>query len=479
MIPTAVACQSKKPSGPVETTDSGAENTNVTDSLYDQNGYLKDSLPADLDFNREFLIYAASTQAEHFYAEENDTGNLSQVIYKRNATVEERLGLFLTWKWQPCYEQADQKVFQETVQNDVMNEHLIDCVISYNLLPYTQASKGNCVNLATTKYIDLSAPWWPQVFLNHMLYRGQIFTLVNNSGRGTLCNMSAIFFNNTLINNYHIESPYDLVDNNEWTLEKLKELTRGTYLDLNHNNGVDTNDQFGICTSTDARLTCWYFGAGVKLIVRDEQDELQLKANDPRTGTAIDSIVNLFDSDDAWLVDGGGQHTMFSQKRAIFYLDVVQLAEALAYENIDIDFGVAPVPKLDSDQEEYYTHLPNTHDAWYIPTGVSDEDCSAAFIECMASEAYRQVEPVYYSSYLKIRYAPDERLAKMYDLIRSSITFDFNYLFRFVFSKDCDTWIRYCIRTPLSYSWASSWESIGETIEQDLQKIKDTYALRQ
>lgn len=455
----------------------------TTDPRYDADGYLKDAIPDGLNFKDEFIVLAAGTQKQHFWAEEIDTTPIGKAIYERNLTVEERLGIEFNWVFQNCYEQADQATFQSMVENDVLGAHEYDTVISYNLLPYTMANKGYCVNLANTKYIDLEAPWWPQVFLDHMLYKNQIFTLVNASGKGTIENLSAIFFNNELIEARGLESPYDLVANNQWTVAKMKEMIVGTYEDMNNNNTVDAYDKFGVATSTDARLSCWYFGLGVKLISRNEADELELNAADERVGIAIDAIVDLFSTDDSCLVDttnitSSTPYAMFAEERAVFYLSVVQLAEYLVYADLEIDYGIAPIPKLDAEQDRYYTHLPNTHDAWYIPITARNIDCSSAVIECMASEAYRQVEPVYYDTNLKQRYAPDERLADMYDLVRDSITFDFNYIFRFVFTKDCDTWIRNCIREPLKYKWSSSWQNLKDAVEYDLQKIVNTYDMR-
>lgn len=469
-------CKKDEPvnNGDTDETDNG-------DSPYDENGYLKDQIPSGLNFNDEFTVLAAGTQKQHFFSDENGVTPIEQAIYERNYTVEDRLGVEFNWVFQDCYEQKDQATFQSMVENDVLNTKEYDTVISYNLLPYTMANKGYCINLADTKYIDLTAPWWPSVFLDHMLYKNQIFTLVNASGKGTIENLSAIFFNNDLLESRGLESPYELVENNQWTVAKMKEMIVDTYEDLNPNQVVDELDKFGLATSTDARLSCWYFGCGVKFITRDDNDELVLNITDPRIETSIGAIVDLFSTDDSSLVDttNKSNYAMFVEERTIFYLSVVQIAEYMVFVDSKIDYGLVPIPKLDSEQDRYYTHLPNTHDAWYIPISARNLDCSSAVIECMASEAYRQVEPVYYENYLKHRYAPDERLADMYDLIRNSITFDFNYIFRFVFTKDCDTWVRNCIREPSKYSWASSYEKIHEAIEYDFQKIINTYEMRE
>ena len=468
LLPALLAC-----GGSSDKTPSATEETNEKDPGYelDENGYIKDSLPSDLSFDREFLTLSAENQKWHFWAEKDDTTNVGKAVWQRNQTVEERLGIVLNWKHEPCYSGTEKNRFAQMVESDCKAGNEFDCVISYNLVPYGLANKGYCQNLAKTKYIDLSGPWWPSAFLDTMLYKEQIFALVNSCGVGTLSNLSCIYFNNTLLEDRQLESPYELVPSNQWTLEKMKELVKDTYVDVNQNKKVDKEDFFGVSTSTKPRITCWYYGAGVRFSSLNEAGELELIANDVEAiSSAVNGILDLFSNQDAFLVDNNS-NKMFLEQRTLFYLATLNLATVIQ----EIDYGVAPIPKLNSAQSRYYTHVPNTHDAWFLPTGVKDPDCSSAFIECMASEAYRQVNVVYYETNLKLRYAPDDRLAQMYDLIRESITFDFVYIYKTVFNEDCDAKMLACIENPQSTNWATTWGSIGSSVSADFEKLLAIY----
>ena len=480
------ACGTEAGKTPNQTGNSNtAGNATTDDPRYDAEGYLKDSLPADLNFNKSVLILTGAEQKWHVGAmteEENADNVVGKTIFARNETVQDRLGIEITWDLHPNFQGSDQSAFMQKLESDIKSSGEYDTVVSYNLLPYTLAMKGYLENLATTEYIDLTAPWWPSAFMEQILYQGQLYALVNNSGKGSLENMSAIFFNNDLLEDYNVESPYELVAKNEWTVAKLKELIQGTYQDLNANGKVDEKDQFGLSTSTNARLTCWYVGMGLKLITRDENGDLHLTAGNAKTGEVIDSIVNLFSTTDSMLVDplngSNNNFAMFTEKRCLFYLATLWTAEYSVTNNLDLNYGVVPNPKLDSEQTRYYTHMPNNHPIWYIPNTAKNVDCSSALIECMASEAYRQVAPVYYENCVKLRYAPDERLADMYDLVRESITFDMNYVFRFVYPKDCDTWIRNCISNPDVHKWTSTWAGIRSMIETKFNEIVTIYGER-
>ena len=446
----------------------------IDPSEYDENGYIKDDIPEGLNFGDEFLVLGASTQKSHFYAEEDVADTVGAAIYKRNLTVEERLGISFVWNLQPCYAAADKTAFAQIVETDTQVGNEIDGVVCYNLVPYRLANKGLCVNLADTAYINLEKPWWPDEYLNNMMYKDQIFAVVDNASVGTLSNLSGIFFNNDMLEAKNIQSPYELVDNNEWTIEKLKELSKDTYEDKNQNGKADkAADVFGVMTSTAARHTCWYYGAGIRF-TNMVDGELVLVDDVEYITNRVESIVDLFGSTDNMITDSS-QFVAFEEERAYFYLCVLNMCTHMVNNNIDIDYGVVPNPKFNSEQDRYYTHIPNCHDAWFIPKGVKDVDCSSAFIEAMISESYRQVNQVYFETNLKIRYAPDERLAEMYDLMRDTITFDFLYIYKEVTGTNIDNEIRACITSPQSYNWATKWAGIKDTVNAQFSDILSIY----
>ena len=501
MLSAFAACATENEEGVASTEEGGKNNQGNNGGVQvggkwdgwalDENGYIMDTLPEDMSFGDEFLVLGDADQKSHFYVEEKDItgvdadGNpvkpapVKEALYKRNATVEERLGITLQWKLESCGS-SKYASFTEVCEADMSADHSIDAVIVYNLTPYYMANKGYLANLNDTTNINLEAPWWPQEYLSNVLYKDQIYALVDNASYGTLTNLSCIFFNNTLLNSKKIESPYDLVEKNEWTIPKLKELITNTYSDVDGDGAVDGEsggDIFGLCTSTAARLTCWYVGAGLRLSTINDNGELVLNTDVEEYTKKIGAITDMFSTKDSIVVppSGTNQYIMFKEKRAYFYLCSVTLATSMNKDEIVIDYGVAPNPKLESTQPRYYTHVPNSHEAWCLLKGMKDEECSSAFIEAMASESYRQVNPVFFEDTLKVRYASDEKLAEMYDLIRESISFDFIYLYKFAFgSTNIDSEIRKCLQDP-DKQWSGVWQGIEGDILEQYETILNIY----
>ena len=116
--------------------------------------------------------------------------------------------------------------------------------------------------------------------------------------------------------------------------------------------------------------------------------------------------------------------------------------------------------------------MSNTHDVWCVPSGVEDAEMCAAILECLASEAYRQVAPVYFETALKIKYASDSQAGQVYDIIRAGMTFDFGYIYGNNMNPVPFTSLRKCITDGTS--WATTWESMESVVKQQLADIVET-----
>ena len=438
----------------------------------DEEGYLYlESIPEDFKINESFTILGWGTGAQHYRAEETDdvVGN---AIYKRSVNVEDRLGVDLQWSFIPGKWEYKND-FAQHIKATSEAGMAYDATVCYNLVPYVLAVQGLAENLYDTEYIDLTAPWWPSVYLGEALYNDTIFGLVESCAYATLRQMTGIFFNNDLIEDKNLKSPYDMVAANEWTLENMMVMLKGVYEDRNSDGKKDVGDFYGVSTGNAAQIDSWFYGTGYRWSNFDGDGNLQLLASDPSIIEFTNRMSEAFKQQDFYAVDS--KHgNLFTESRAVMYLASVTLADT-TLKNMDIKYGIVPIPKGSVEQQHYYTHLSNTHDAWCIPLNAKDNDNSSAVIECMAYESYRHVDPVYYDTCIKLRYAPDERLGEMYDLMRDSITFDFFYLFGGTFSVFPITPMRDCCQKPEQNSWSSIWQKNGDMWTGEFENIVKLY----
>ena len=446
--------------------------TETEGPLTDEDGYLLDEIPEDFKIEDTFRILAWEEGKGQYYAAEEGTDTVANAVFRRNVAVEERLDVelkftFVKGDW------SNRSSYSKQVESTSTNGMAYDALVCYNLTPYVLAVSGLVENLYGTDYIDLTAPWWPSAYMGEALYNETIFGLVESCAYGTLRQMTGVFFNNELIESKSLKSPYDLVAANEWTFDNMMALIKDTYEDRNNNGKKDANDFYGVTTGTSPKIDSWFYGMGYRWSAFDGDGNLTLLAGDSRIIEYTERLAEAFGTQDFYAVDSA-HGKMFTEGRSVMYMTSVVLADSYL-KKLDMNYGIVPNPKGSADQDRYYTHLSNTHDAWCVPWNVKDLDNSSAVIECMASESYRKVDPVYYETCIKLRYASDERLGVMYDLIRDSITFDFFYLFAGSFTVSPLTPLRNCCLTPAQNKWSSTWQSNSASWEAEFANIVELY----
>jgi len=92
-------------------------------------------------------------------------------------------------------------------------------------------------------------------------------------------------------------------------------------------------------------------------------------------------------------------------------------------------YGILPFPKYDEAQAEYITLSRSQHNAFVMPLTCDVPDMAGAVMEAIASEKYRTVMPAYFETAMKVKYSHDEDSSRMLDLIRESMTCQFEYIF--------------------------------------------------
>ncbi|MBE6628943.1 MAG: hypothetical protein E7629_08460 [Ruminococcaceae bacterium] len=439
-------------------------------------GEYEDGL-SDLNFNTEIRAVASKDQSYQVFVLEESENVILNAVYQRTLNVEERLGLQIEWSAMDASWNNQREIFFQHIQTTCESGIAYDALCLYNLMPGALAAKGLCENLADTTYIDLEAPWWPEDFINEIVVNDQLYCLVENSSYGTLRNIHGVFFNNSLLDARNLRSPYDMVKANEWTFENMIALVKDQGSDLNNNGQQDKDDFFGVMTGTEAKIETWFYGMGYKYATKNAEGLPELLMNDVEYITSwLDTFAtNTASNKDFWMWDKEGHTKMFFKESTILYMTAIRMVEHGASSEVKLDYGVVPVPKKDAAQEKYITNVANSHDMWCIPVNGKDLDASSAFVECMAVESYRYVAPIYFDQCVKLRYAPDERLSEMYDMIRDSIVFDFCVIYSFALPQVPRTLLHASAKNPSTTPWTSQWEKNGGPMESGFASILDLY----
>ena len=131
------------------------------------------------------------------------------------------------------------------------------------------------MNLAQNEEISLEADYWTPrltecIALGEKVYfaTGDIVTTITK-------NVYCMHYNKNMINARDLENPYDLVKSNQWTWEKLFQMSKDIYVDTDADEKKDDysewDDTYGLVIAGQGPIDAMYLSAGMTLIEKDAE----------------------------------------------------------------------------------------------------------------------------------------------------------------------------------------------------------------
>lgn len=464
---TLAACgdNADKPNDTVDTNGGG-----LSDSTAPEESGIS-TLPKDLNFNGETLTWYVRVDppAPEFYVSEQSGDVVDDAIYDRNAKVCETLNVKFDFYEVPDG-WANIASFCDGLQQSVLaGEKAYDFVAGYSMSVANLAGRGLLYNLTDTNYLNFDQPWWSDSLMEQSSVGGKLYFASGDISTNMLYQMYAIFFNKDVLNNYSLENPYDLVNNNKWTLDKLFQMTQNTYNDLNSNNERDGEDLFG-CVVPYANSDAFYWGSGMtSTVISDGLPEVSPDFESEKIQDLLEKLcMQFYTTDDNYLVPDG-QSVPIKNGNFLFYVTTVTSAKSNLRE-ATFDYGILPIPKYDEKQSDYYTITGFPYSLYGIPLDAKDPHTSSAVLEALAAVGYEDVSPALFEVAMKVKYSSDDDAAHMYDIIRESVTFDFGRVFANTLENIPYGLFRNLVRDN-NTNWTSTYSGKKETYISKLESL--------
>ncbi|MBQ8258063.1 MAG: hypothetical protein IJY97_00730 [Clostridia bacterium] len=458
---------------PAATTEAEA----TTESPYDENGYLKSSLPDELDFGgaEVTVLWWNDVEQPEFFVENTNGELINDAIWQRNANVEAKMGVKLNWIDIKGQYNSDGENYANYVGNAYASgSDQFDLMSAHSRTMALTAMYGYCAELTKLDHLDFEKPWWPAVMLDTATINNKLYFVTGDVSTNSIHQMYVMFYNKDMLKNYaELIEPSQHVDDGNWTMETMMAMTSGIYNDLNNNQKADKDDTFGF-TSLNWHFDAIYYGCGMTMLEKDTDPAKLLKVADDWTSekaiTLSDTVGGWIKKGDAYL-DSSNYANIFVNGRALLVMarhhDIASIISKAGFK-----YGIVPMPKYDKDQEKHITCVGNPVSLYSIYTLSKDANRAAAVLECWASEAYRTTTPAVFENTFKLRLSESSTESRMYDLIRSGVTFDLCRFFNRQLSSMGSEWYK-CATT--AGNWASTSERLLKAIPAKLQDIADSF----
>jgi len=401
--------------------------------------------------------------------EGKETGDvLNDLVFRRNKLVEETYNITI---------EADAKSMGE------VNNMIIKTVTSgmndfdlyfQNCTAVQVSSAGYLYSLDEMPNINLDNPWWDKAALNDLSINGQLFMATGDISPTSLLTSSCLVFNKALFTDYNMEYPYDLIRNNQWTLDKMAEMTKGLTTDMNGDDRISFGeDLYGYSGWWQDNPYALFYGAGGMLSAKDSDDIPYVHYDMERITAIFDKIYTIVRDNNSYFVTNIGQYSTvyenFSKGNA-FFCDITLLKIDMTLREMEQDFGIIPNPKYDENQDDYIACVNGAGNFIVIPNNPFDAEMTGLITEALAASAYDSITPSLYDVIVKSKNVRDIDSVEMLDLVIGHRVFDPCFIYTipgYTFSQD--------LLGKNSKDVASTLQKYQKSADRQLQKLVDAH----
>lgn len=393
-------------------------------------------IPTTADFGGETfrILSAGNTAHEEFTFDEESSLPLENARYKHKAIVEENYKVQIEQDIEVSYSSGSGPGFMAVSKQVSSGDCEYDLALIGGYDVSVLAYNGYLYNLNAVPGIDLSKSWWDQNAVDSLSIRGVTFFTTGEITTSDNDYAFVTIFNKKLIDDYQLEDPYELVRNDEWTIEKMATMAKNIGEDLNQDGHMGLDDRFGLMVWDDS-IVGIINAAGERCCTINEDGALELTIYNENTLAALEAYYQIA-YDDAHAIRYQRVVSSQAQERefwkgdhALFWL--TWMGHVPALREMESDFGILPMPKLSSTQKSYHSTIAPYHSQYIcVPLIQTDVERTGILTEALAYYGQKIVTPAYYDISLTGQSLRDEESEKMLDIIFDSLMYDIGYCYQ-------------------------------------------------
>lgn len=472
LVLTLAACNDGGKAGittTTTTTPSPSNGDGVPEVSYDENGYLNDHIDRNaIDFgDRKVYVLAWQQNKELLFPEAMvDSESLSNTVYERNHEIEEQLGIEIHPTFKSSHMNSDSSDGEDLYNEAKKGTIKYDAIVCYSHFPAKMALDGILTDLTSLEFPETDMPWYPDG-LEAWTISNRLFFIANNSCVQNILASWCIYANKDMIEEKGLEDIEQVVVDGDWTLDTLKTYSRHWAAEAEGNaNKAEEDRVYGFSLDHRTAFSGFYIGAGFRTYEKDETDFPVPVFNQStyveQVSAFVDKFLDITNSPEFKMGSYyGGFYEPLENKNVVFYGSSLNEYTRLD----DYTYCIIPMPKLNDQQENYYTLTRDITELWCVPKNSEDPEIGGLLIEAISSSDYRLMAPKFFDKDFKYRYSSDENGVKIFELLRSSFVIDFGAV--------------WCAQTGLASPYGSLWDCLDDNPNDDpLNTLTNNYATK-
>ena len=404
----------------------------VAEQTQDDKNYTIE-LPEESYENRDFVILceggAGSLWAnnEDFFLEEDSDDGVKSAIYQRVQIMKEEYGINII----PHLSTSTTEALHTSIQS---GDNAYNAIFAMQSKITTSAANGDLMDLFEAENLDLSKHYWDQNVPELLSISNQLFFTTGDILTMEELASWVLTFNKKMAKMNDLPDLYQLVRDNEWTIDKFNELLAGISVD--NGDGIwDHTDTYALATHNDNAYGLFY-SCGLRFVTKDKDDIPIMNIDEMSKIVKVaemtvemqereNKTINAHD----WINVNPLAHEItieaFQEDRALFFAET--LDAVIKLRDMETDFGIIPLPKYDKQQENYITFVNPAGSFVGIPKSEQTRDggyFASYALEAMAYLGYKHITPQFIEKAVMGKSTRDDESVDMLRIIFANRTYD-------------------------------------------------------
>lgn len=345
---------------------------------------------------------------------EEETGDVVyDTLYRRNMGVEEAYNIRFA-------EVSSKSIVNDALKSVQAGDNSYDVALMQCENALKLMLDNAAVDFAEIPYLNMDQPWWMQSAQETMSIDHRNFFALSMFDISHFETARVLFFNRTMTERYDLTSPYTLVDDGTWTLDKFREYALAAVADLDGDGSFTTADQYGFTAYANVGAPALMIGIEAPLTLSKDEDDMPLfdMENEYYFGR-MNLLCDMLFCQDGFLNLGWskGDTRSFEEGRCMFYINTLTTVNGM--RDMADEFGIIPTPKYDEAQAEYCNYGGSPF-YMVVPPTTEDLSRTGAVLEMLAYTSVGVVDTAYYDVLLQGKISRDADTRRMLDLIFST-----------------------------------------------------------
>lgn len=430
---TMAACGNTVEETETLSSDTTAAETETDDSWRETSDELGDITFSGRAYN---VLYRDEDEHLREITAEELTGEIiNDAIYNRSEEIMERFDI--TIGLVPVAEGNLNKSFSNSV---TAGDRDFDIAFQHMIFTSSLAAGGVTLNWYDIPHLNFDKPWWTSS-VDELTVNGIMYVTASDYCLNTFEMAWCLIFNKQMMADMGITTtPYDLVAENNWTMDTYYGMVKDVSYDSNGDGSMTVDDIYGINSYGHpwlASISNYWWACGETISRFDDNGMPYFAMESEKTQLVFEKMYALLvENNISYWDQTAGKDMIFWHDQALFAS--MMLRDVEVNRDKDLSYGLVPYPKYDQAQEKYLSLVDGHASMMALPVTLTaeDQDFVGAMVEAFSAATYNSVLPAYYETAMQTKFAQDETMPEMLTLVREGRVFNFGYLYDITTNRD-------------------------------------------